>query len=57
MLDEPLISTITSDLTSREAAQDDKGKHGFTTHMYLHTQLIQARMPVIPTAILILERI
>lgn len=55
MLGEPLISTITSDLTSKEAAQDDRGKHGFTTHTYVHNQLIQARMPIIPHAILILH--
>lgn len=57
MLGEPLISTITSDLTSKEAAQDDKGKHGFTTHTFIHTQLSQAGMPIIPNAILILEHI
>lgn len=56
-LGELLISTITSDLTSKEAAQDDKAKHGFTTHMCIHSQLIQARMLIIPHAILILEHI
>lgn len=57
MLGELLISTITSDLTSKEAAQDGKAKLGFTTHTYIHIQLIQARMPIIPHAILILEHI